>query len=180
MEHTLIPFLKRQNWKEVLEVGSKDARYKKYMEFDSYTTLDIEASFHPDIVADVEWYESNRKYDTILICQCLEHIKQPDIAVKRMYELLKPSGRIICTVPFIFAEHGQDFNRWTEQGLRLLFGRYFNKVSIIPYGNFVSSSWQIFNFHNKFWILNKLVVWFSRITFSNKYCPDGFLIEAIK
>jgi SAM-dependent methyltransferase len=125
-------------------------------------------------------YSSDKKYDTILISQVLEHLKRPQIAIKCMAGLLKDGGTVICTSPFVFAEHGEDYFRYTEMALRMMFGTYFSKVSVIGYGNFISAAWQCFNFHNKFWVLNRFVAWLSRKTFSSKYVPDGFITVAIK
>lgn len=180
MEKKLIPLLKGGKWGDVLDVGSKDARYKQFMDYSSYDSLDIDSTYRPDIVADIEWYESNKKYDTILLTQVLEHVKNPDIAIKRCHELLKDGGRLIVSTPFIFQEHGMDYWRWTEEGLRLLFNRYFaqGKVGIVGYGNFLTSSWDIFHFHNRFSLLNPLIALVGSWLFSSHHCPSGFITIA--
>lgn len=172
--------MKSKNWGDVIDIGSKDARYKNYMEFKSYTTFDIDPTFKPNIEGDIEMYSSDKKYDTILMSQCLEHLKRPQIAIKCMAELLKDGGAVICTSPLVFAPHGDDYFRYTEDCLRMMFGTYFSKVQVIPYGNFLSAAWQIFNFHNRFWWFNRFVAWLSRLTFSSKYVPDGYITIAIK
>jgi SAM-dependent methyltransferase len=176
----LIPILKSRNWGNVLDVGSKDARYKKYMEFSSYEKLDIDSSFHPDILGDIEFYTSTKKYDTIIMTAVIEHIRHPEVALKSINHLLKEGGCCIVTVPFIFQNHGEDdYWRYSEPGCRLLFGTYFSKVGVTGYGNFISSSWDILHFFNRIPLLNHLVAWLS-LTFSSRHCPSGFIVEAIK
>jgi len=176
----LVKFLKEKgNLGDVLDVGSKDSRYKKFMEFNSYTSLDIDSKFKPDIVGDIEFFESNKKYDTILVTFVFEHLKNPEIVIKNLYSLLKLSGRIICSTPFIFQNHGEDYWRYSEDCLRMIYGRYFSKVGVIAYGNFISSSWDILHFFNRIPLINWLVAKFSLIL-SSRHCPMGHITEAVK
>lgn len=177
----LIPFLKSKgNLGRVLDVGSKDARYKKHMEFDSYKTLDVDPSFKCDYTADLEFFVSPEKFDTILITQVLEHVKNPEICIKSMSNLLKDGGRVISTTPFVFQNHGsEDYWRYGEPCLRMLFGRYFSKVSVVGYGNAISSSWDVLHFFNRIPLINYFVAFCSKIMGSN-HAPNGFLVEAIK
>jgi len=178
MESKLIPLLVgKDDWGTVLDVGSKDARYSRFMNYDSFTTLDIVKGC--DIKADIQCYKSKEKFDTVTCFQVLEHLESPDKAVKNIYDLLVPKGVLLLTVPFIFGEHGNDYHRFTRLRCALLF-KDFRQVLVVPYGNFVSSSWQIFNFHNYFGLFNRLVSWFSRMLPFNRYCPDGYLVIAQK
>lgn len=180
MEHIVIPFLESRTWGDVLDIGSKDARYKQYTGHKTFTTLDIEPKFHPDIVGNIEFFTSPIKYDTITCFQVLEHVKNPEAAIKSMYDLLKPNGRLILTTPFIFQVHGtEDFWRWTEHGLRMMLKRYFREINIQGYSNFIGSSFDVFHFYNRIPLVNPIVDFVSRI-FGSHHCPAGYLTEAIK
>lgn len=180
LEWKLIPLLKSKKHGDVLDVGSKDARYKKHMDFTSYTTLDIEPSFHPDIVGDVEFYTSNKKYDTILLSQVIEHVKNPEICLKSISELLKPNGILIMTSPLLFQVHGsEDYWRFTTHGLRLMLDRYFRQVKVEGYGNFIASSWDQLHFFNRLPFMNHIVA-FTSLIFGNQHCECGYLTQTIK
>jgi cyclopropane fatty-acyl-phospholipid synthase-like methyltransferase len=63
---------------------------------------------HPSVQASVSFKVSNfmtdqdidTNYDTILLTEVLEHISDPDSFLKKTVSHLKPSGRLIVTVPF--------------------------------------------------------------------------------
>ena len=56
------------------------------------------------IVGDVETYEwasqlEGRKFDRILFADVLEHLRRPDLILKRCTEFLAPEGSIVLSVP---------------------------------------------------------------------------------
>jgi len=177
LEHDVTPFLKGFDG-HVLDVGSKDNRWnKKIPERCKLTTLDIDTTRDVDVYADIAEYKSEYQYDHVLAVEMLEHTKNPLKAVNNIHELLKEGGTFIGTVPWMFPEHG-DYQRWTPQGLQFLF-LPFTDVCILPVGNFVMSSWQIFNFHNKFSILTPAVYWASS-WYKGNHCPLNYLVIAKK
>jgi SAM-dependent methyltransferase len=42
---------------------------------------------------------SNNKFHTVHACHLLEHISQPDIAIKNWFRILKPQGHLVVVVP---------------------------------------------------------------------------------
>lgn len=181
LEHDklLIPLLqKRKSWGDVLDVGSKDSRYKQYMKYDSFTSLDIEKGC--DIQADITRFVPPTKYDIITCFQVLEHVKRPFDALINMRECLKRDGRIIVTVPFYHPIHSkQDFWRWTQQGIKYLMkDAGFRNIKITPYGNNVTVTWQNLNQRNL--LPNQL----ARLLLAGRTEYDkthhGYLCEATK
>lgn len=176
-EKTYIPILKSQHWGRVLDAGSKIAPYRRYVSNDEYLTLDLDNKFFPMIVGNIETYNSELKFDLIKLIEVLEHVEDPWRAVKNCHDnLLENDGTMICSVPFLLNEHG-DYHRWTREGLKMLF-KDFKHVKIIAVGNFLTSSWGIFNFHNYFAIFNPIVAMFGG--FWTDWCPNGFVIVAKK
>ena len=47
-----------------------------------------------------------KKYDNVVIFNVLEHLSDLDIPLKNLYQLLKKSGRILGSTPFIYRIHG--------------------------------------------------------------------------
>ena len=76
-------------------------------------------------------------YDTILLLDVLEHIAEPQVLTAEVARLLRPGGRAIFTVPFMYCIHAQpyDFHRYTEYALRYLMERVGLVVrQLEPYG----------------------------------------------
>jgi len=54
------------------------------------------------------------------VCICvLEHISDPVMAINEIYRCLKPSGRVLLVVPFMYYQHGDlnDFFRFSSSAL---------------------------------------------------------------
>lgn len=82
----------------------------------AYTKLDYVCSL-VDIPVEDE------RFDRILFNQVLEHVDDPTAVLAELYRVLKPGGRILCTVPLFYQEHQQpyDFFRYTRFALQKLF-----------------------------------------------------------
>jgi len=66
----------------------------------------------PDIQEKIEFrkadfltFETAKKFDTITITEVLEHLENPQEFIDKAYDLLKPEGRLIITVPFGINDH---------------------------------------------------------------------------
>lgn len=76
---------------------------------------------HIDIEADLNQPISvaSESFDTILCSSVLEHIWNHDVMWSEMSRTLKPSGKLILAVPFIYGLHEvpHDYFRWTRYAL---------------------------------------------------------------
>jgi SAM-dependent methyltransferase len=91
----------------------------------SVISLDIDPSRNPDVVLDITSPNlPENSFDVIVMAEVLEHVADPHAAVKGIRYLLKPGGKLILTVPFIFPIHDRpyDYFRYTRFGLEHLFG----------------------------------------------------------
>ena len=50
-------------------------------------------------VQDVQEFELNRKFGTIVISHCLEHCPEPSKVIENIYKHLKPNGILLVEVP---------------------------------------------------------------------------------
>lgn len=100
----------------------------------SWLVVNISPETSPDILADITALPlANDSADTVLMCETLEHISTPQLALSEAYRVLKPGGLIIGSCPFLFPVHGDpfDFNRWTADGLRAALTKTsFEKITV--------------------------------------------------
>jgi SAM-dependent methyltransferase len=66
---------------------------------------------------------SDCHFDTVVCIAVLEHVAEPDAAVREMFRVLKPGGYVVASVPFLQPEHKvpTDYQRYTRDGLERLF-----------------------------------------------------------
>ena len=116
---------------DLLDVGCGTMPYRKLFSVTSYIGLEYDTPIaRRRGVADA-YYDGttfpfeDRKFDALLCNQVLEHVFTPDNFLKELARVIKPGGRLILTVPFIWDEHEQpyDFARYTTFGLRALLER---------------------------------------------------------
>ncbi len=78
-------------------------------------------------------------FDVVVNVEVLEHLREPLDALKEMFRVLRPGGRLILIAPQGWEEHGapNDYFRFTKFGLRYLFEKAgFRVVSIEPLGGY--------------------------------------------
>lgn len=95
-------------------------------------SMDIDPARGPDLVSDVADVPcAEATFDAIVMSEVLEHVQRPQAAVDSVHRLLKPGGRLILTVPFLFPIHDQpyDYYRYTRFGLHYLL-RDFQHVEV--------------------------------------------------
>ena len=78
-------------------------------------------------------------FDAVVNVEVLEHLREPLDALKEMFRVLRPGGRLILVAPQGWEEHEapNDYFRFTKFGLRYLFEKAgFRVVSIEPLGGY--------------------------------------------
>src|SRR3972149_1477550 len=78
-------------------------------------------------------------FDAVINIEVLEHLREPLDALKEIFRVLRPGGRLILIAPQGWEEHGapNDYFRFTQFGLRYLFEKAgFRVVSIEPLGGY--------------------------------------------
>jgi len=79
----------------------------------------------------------NNKYDFVVIFNVLEHLLDPNLALKNLSKICKKNGKIIGSTPFLFRIHGapRDYSRYTKDHLtELLQSNNFKNIEIIELG----------------------------------------------
>lgn len=99
-----------------LNVGSGARRFAV-----STINIDLLAGDEVDVLGDLLCLPvQNESVDSVICTGVLEHVANPGLAVKEIYRILKPGGRVFFEVPFMQTYHAspQDYYRWTPDGLR--------------------------------------------------------------
>ncbi len=80
-----------------------------------------------DIVSDItDMPLLDNSVDSILIISVLEHVRESAQCVTEIYRTLKPGGKVLVQVPFLFPYHAapDDYLRWTIKGIEKEFSRF--------------------------------------------------------
>jgi SAM-dependent methyltransferase len=143
--------------------------------------VDLSPSFRPDVVGDVVALPFHTgSVDTVVMCELLEHIAEPYLAVAEAHRVLRPGGTLLGSTPFIMVMHSDpaDFARYTAEGLRRLL-RDFSTKTIIPHGNHVGASWRLMATRFRLLLVfNPLFRLLSR--WQDDRCPEGYTFVALK
>lgn len=130
----------------VLDVGCGDKTYKKFVGDNKYIGIDVELSGRdvskkvPDIYfngQDIPLEDDS--VDIILFLEVLEHVTEPEALMIDMRRVLKDSGTLILSVPFIWPLHEEpyDFRRYTSHGIEDIsrkFGFEVRKITALHSG----------------------------------------------
>jgi SAM-dependent methyltransferase len=127
--------------KRVLEVGSKYVNgsvrplIEKFLNPREYVGVDIELGKYVDVICPVERLVERfgeESFETVIVTELLEHIKDWRIAIDNVKKVLKRGGYIyITTRSYGFPYHGHphDFWRYQPEDMRSIFSD-FNILSL--------------------------------------------------
>lgn len=108
------------------------------------TGVDIYASPSVDFICDAHYLPfPDEAFDGIWIQAVLEHVQDPEKAVREIHRILRPGGVIYAETPFMQQVHegGYDFSRFTAVGHRNLFRNFDETGSGAVAGPGVTLAW---------------------------------------
>ncbi len=147
----------------LLDIGCGEKPYKKMIR--PYVTehigLDHENTLHDKSKIDLFGTAYNipaedSEFDSVLCTAVLEHLEEPDKAIKEANRVLKKGGYAIYSVPLFWHLHEEprDFYRYTKYGLRYLFEKNgFKIIELKPLSGFWVTFGQEFVYY--LWRLRK-------------------------
>lgn len=171
---------------DVLVIGAGKEPYHSLMPASaSICCTDIEQGSGIDIVADAhELPFPDGSFDAVIAIEVFEHLRDPKLATSEIHRVLRPGGRAIVTVPFMFRVHGDphDYQRFTSSGLEALFRESF-EADIQPFGNRLQVISDLLTTATKFMailrFLNHILCLrpFERPSFD---CASGYIVQMNK
>ncbi|GAB4264418.1 MAG: hypothetical protein Kow0080_03450 [Candidatus Promineifilaceae bacterium] len=117
-------------WGLVLDVGAGQQTIEQFLPAGTrYVSLDYWETavgwYHtlPHIFGDGQRLPiATASIDTVLLLDVLEHLPRPGDCLAEIHRVLKPGGRLVLQVPYLYPPHDEpyDFRRWTVHGLQQL------------------------------------------------------------
>lgn len=132
------------------------APYKELLQRKKLIVTDLLPHESLDFTANVQEIPLlTNSVDFIICWSVLEHVQNPLRAIDEIKRVLKPKGKVLFYVPFAYPYHGQDYYRFTFEGMVLLLNSFDfiyiqNSRSLIDtrnhfanplYGRFPASLW---------------------------------------
>lgn len=111
----------------VLDIGCSTKPYKPLFSgrFTQYVGVDVPFSDHTKAFIDVFGRGEHlpfrgNAFDTVLMTEVLEHVPEPQMALKEVERVLAPGGTAIVSVPFMYRIHEvpYDFFRYTPYSMK--------------------------------------------------------------
>lgn len=112
----------------LLDIGCGTRPYASLFAHTQYFGVEIDSTLARQRGGADIYYDGTRLpfasacFDAILCNQVLEHVPDPQRFLRECHRVLKPGGRLLLTVPFVWNEHEapHDYFRYTRYGLRQL------------------------------------------------------------
>ena len=112
----------------LLDVGCGHRRFAHYFDVEKYLGLEYPTTFGAapgpvDVFGTTLALPfADRSFDTVVSFETLEHVADSRTMLAELTRVVKPHGRVILSVPFLWGEHCQphDYVRFTTFGQRLL------------------------------------------------------------
>jgi SAM-dependent methyltransferase len=181
------------NFESVLVVGAGYDPYRfLFPRVKEYVRLDIKPiPGITDVVGDALAlpFDAGR-FDCILASEVMEHLSNPVLFAGEVTRVLKPSGTLVLTVPFLFHKHSDPCDYWrpTDQGVQELFN-CFTSINVMPLGNalhvisdLVTTAYSPYSILFPLRILNHIIMLlpYNVIKRLPSMAPSGYLIVARK
>ena len=92
----------------------------------------------------------NEAFDSALCTAVLEHLEEPELALKECYRVLKKGGIAVYSIPFIWHIHEEprDFYRYSKYGIEYLFNKVgFETIQLKALSGFWVTFGQLFVYY---------------------------------
>ena len=110
-----------------------------------HISLDVETRARPRVVGDAQRLPfPSECFDVVIANNVIEHLEDPQLGTAEILRVVRPSGLVLFTVPFLYPVHEapHDFTRFTVYGLQRLF-RDFSSIEVHSRGGWFSTVAQL-------------------------------------
>ena len=138
----------------LLDYGCGSKPYQTlFTKVDSYVGVDLENEGHDHSTEEIDFFYDGKTlpfadetFDSLFSSEVLEHVPDIDQSLKEIRRVLKPRGRVLITVPFVWTEHELplDFRRFTQGGIEKIMSDHgFEVLQSQKAGSFVGVIFQM-------------------------------------
>jgi len=129
-DNELLRLVKKYIRGRLIDIGCGTKPYKDLMApyVAEHKGIEHEGTIHDRSNIDLfgtayEIPAEDASFDSAICTAVLEHLEEPELALRECYRVLKPGGVAIYSVPFIWHLHEEprDFYRFSKYGLKYLF-----------------------------------------------------------
>lgn len=144
LSRVLMPAIKTHLCGRCLDAGAGRTAYAAVIRdaAEEYISLDIKPHSDLDAIGSLLNAPFKREsFDSAFCSQVLEHVPDPERALREIHACLQPGGTLIVSVPHLAYLHNEphDYFRFTKHGLRVILERAgFETVAIEPAGGLLS------------------------------------------
>lgn len=141
----------------LIDIGCGEKPYQEALSrfVDQYIGVDHKDTFHDLANADLigSAYEiptEDESFDVALCTAVLEHLEEPEQAIRECYRVLKKEGHALYSIPFIWHIHEKprDFYRYSRYGIQYLFEKSgFELVELEALSGFWITFGQLFVYY---------------------------------
>jgi SAM-dependent methyltransferase len=123
----LLDWLRSQDLRDlrVLDVGCGDRPYQSlFADAAEVVGFDVPGNPHADLHGSIDALPvADASFDVVLCLQVLEHVPDPQAAVRELRRAVRPGGRVLLSTHGVAPYHPnpEDLWRWTHTGLERLF-----------------------------------------------------------
>lgn len=130
---------------KLLDIGCGGGEKKEVLPDDA-DYVGVDHSECPHERSSIDFYSTaysiavkDASFDTVFCSGVLEHLEEPEMALKEAFRVLRPGGIAIYSIPLFWHLHEEprDFYRYTKYGIRHLFEKVgFETEQISPLSGF--------------------------------------------
>lgn len=141
----------------LIDIGCGIKPYKELLSsyVEEHIGVDLEDSIHGKSEIDIfgTAYKipvTSDSFDSVICTAVLEHLEEPELALKESYRVLKKGGYAIYSVPFIWHLHEEprDFYRYSKHILEYLFNKTgFEVIELKALSGFWVTFGQLFVYY---------------------------------
>jgi SAM-dependent methyltransferase len=139
---------------KTLDVGCGQRPYENLVSSSKYIGLELDTPAARKMNKADFYYKGKRfpfrkeSFDSVMLNEVFEHVFNPDEFLKEVNRVLKKSGKLLMTVPFVWDEHEQphDYARYSSFGLASILNK--NGFTILKHkksGNDIGLLFQLVN-----------------------------------
>lgn len=179
--------------KIILDVGGGNpftkwlSPYKNLFSNSDYKTMDYDVTTGADITGDIHHIPlPEASIDAIICHSVLEHVFDPQTAMKEMHRVLRPGGKMFFHVPSIYPYHARaghygDYWRFFDDTINLLFAD-FSSFECVKRGGYFKALFFFLPMQHKLRFVIDPVADFLDDIFGteSKTTTSGYYVYAVK